>query len=65
MVVSVPAKAQIERLASYYAVTQRDVLETLLAEAERRLLESLPPNEYGRYYDRELSVHGKNKDVTQ
>ncbi len=35
-VVSVQAKRQLERLARHRATTQRDVLESLLASAERR-----------------------------
>lgn len=47
LAVSVPTKAQLERLASCYAVTQREVIESLLEQAERRLLESLPASKAG------------------
>ncbi|MBM3394487.1 MAG: hypothetical protein FJY37_07640 [Betaproteobacteria bacterium] len=52
LALAVPAKARLERLASCYAVTQREVIETLLAQAERRLLESLPATDQDRYLDR-------------
>ena len=64
LAVSIPAKAQLERLAACYAVTKREVIESLLRQAERRLLESLPATEHGRYYDSELSLRG-NDQVTR
>lgn len=36
MVVSVQAKAQLGRLASHHGISQRAMLERLLAEAERQ-----------------------------
>ncbi len=36
MVVTVQAKAQLERLARHYNVTQRELLIRVLAEAERK-----------------------------
>ncbi|WP_153111155.1 hypothetical protein [Propionivibrio limicola] len=64
LAVSVPAKAQLERLASCYAVTQREVLETLLAQAERRLLESLPASEHSQYYDQSEPLRSNEQSVT-
>jgi hypothetical protein len=61
LAVSVPAKAQLERLATCYAVTQREVIESLLEQGERRLLDSLPANEHGRYFDRELMLRSNEK----
>ena len=58
LAVSVPAKAQLERLACCYAVTQREVVESLLAQAERRLLESLPANEQRQYFDHSALLRG-------
>lgn len=58
LALSVPAKAQLERLASCYRVTQREVLERLLQAAERELVQSLPAGEQCRYYDRELVLPG-------
>lgn len=41
MVVTVQAKAQLERLARHYGVTQRDALARVLAEAERKVVDGL------------------------
>ena len=62
---SAPSKAQLERLAVCYAVTKRQVIETLLIQAERRLLESLPTAECDQYYDRKLSLPSNGDGVTQ
>lgn len=48
---SVPAKAQLERLAARYGVTQRTVLERLIAQAERDVLNNLSATEQSRYLD--------------
>lgn len=50
MVVSVQAKAQMERLAARYGVTQREVVERLLREAESTLLDAMSPIEQRRYW---------------
>jgi macrodomain Ter protein organizer (MatP/YcbG family) len=41
VVVSVQAKRQLERLARHRGVTQRETLETMLAQAERRATANL------------------------
>lgn len=61
LAVSVPAKAQLERLASCYAVTKREVIESLLAQAERRLLDSLPASEQRHYYEQVAPLRGNGK----
>jgi len=65
LAISIPAKSQLERLATCYAVTQREVIESLLAQAERRLLVSLTANEQSQYYDQTESLRGNGHDVTQ
>ncbi len=65
LAVSVPTKAQLERLAFCYAVTQREVIESLLAQAERRLLETLPASEQSQYYDQSEALRSNRPDVTQ
>ena len=65
LAVSVPAKAQLGRLASCYAVTQREVIESLLAQAERRLLNDLAPDEHSQYFDRTTPLRGNGQRVTQ
>lgn len=53
LTLSVSAKAQLERLAACYAVTQRTTLENLLAQAERTLLDSLSAEDQRHYLDRQ------------
>ena len=52
LLVSIPAKRQLERLAHCYGVTQGAMLERLLAEAERAMLDSLSPDEQRDYLDK-------------
>lgn len=55
-VVSINAKCALERLASYYGITHRAVLERALAQADREALAQvakLPRGELD-YYDRRL-----------
>ena len=54
--VSLQAKRQLERLASYYGVTKREVLERALAEAERAAVDALTADQQGAYYDQRLTV---------
>ncbi len=44
-ILSVQAKAQLERLARHYGCTQRAVLERLLSEAEAAAVVALPDPE--------------------
>ena len=50
MVVTVQAKAQLERLARHYGVTQRDLLARVLADAERIVVDGLGRGEEKSYY---------------
>ncbi len=50
MVVSVQAKAQLERLARHYGVTQREVIERVLADAERKVVDGLNGGDERAYY---------------
>ena len=49
-VVSVSAKRSLERLANRYGVTQREMIERAIADAEALLLASLKPAEQKAYY---------------
>jgi hypothetical protein len=49
--VSVQAKAQLERLALHYGYTVTKVIEKLAADAERAILNRLPPQKYSVYLD--------------
>lgn len=50
MVVTVQAKAQLERLARHYGVTQRELLARVLAETEQKVIEGLSRAEEKAYY---------------
>jgi hypothetical protein len=52
LLVSIPAKAQLERLAACYGVTQTSLLQRLLADAEDRAVEALPREALGDYYEK-------------
>jgi hypothetical protein len=54
LLVSVHAKQQLERLTACYGVTQRTMLERLLADAERACLDALPADQQSAYYDKRL-----------
>lgn len=56
VMVSRDAKWQLERLATYYGVTQRQALERALAEAEWRIIETLSSDAQNAYYDRRLTA---------
>ena len=51
LVVPAGTKRKLERLATCYDVTQTGMLERLLADAERALLDSLPMDQHDHYYD--------------
>lgn len=50
MVVTVQAKAQLERLARHYGVTQRELIVRILADAERIVVDGLGRGEEKSYY---------------
>lgn len=50
MVVTVQAKAQLERLARHYGVTQRELLARVLANAERKVVDGLTRADERSYY---------------
>ncbi len=49
--VSVQAKAQLGRLARHYGYTVTKMIEKLAADAERALLNRLPPHQHTAYLD--------------
>lgn len=53
MVVTVQAKAQLERLARHYSVTQREALARVLATAERMVVDGLGRGEEKLYFKAE------------
>jgi len=58
---SVHAKAQLDRLASYHGYTVTRIIEDLAADAERAVLERLPRKEESAYLDGRLQRHGDGK----
>lgn len=56
MIVSVQAKRSLERLAACYGVTQRELMERVIADAENALLAGLSGKKQTAYYDKQLSV---------
>jgi hypothetical protein len=52
LLISVLAKAQLERLAACYNVTQRSLLEHVLDEAENIAVTTLPGRALNDYYDK-------------
>ncbi len=65
LAVSVTAKAQLLRLTSCYGVTQREVVESLLAQAERALSEAMTEKEWKQYAERSLSLPRNGIGVTE
>lgn len=56
MIVGVSTKRRLERMAAYYAVTQRELLERTLLAAERTLTDPMPTDQYIAYCERPLTV---------
>jgi hypothetical protein len=59
VIVELQAKRRLERLASWQGVTHRIVLERLLAQAERTIVDALPTEEQSRYYDKQRRNRGQ------
>jgi hypothetical protein len=59
--VSLPAKNALKRLASYYGVTQRALLESAIANAERALFDTLPGEHQNDYYDMNITLRSNRK----
>ena len=51
LLVDTHTKRALERLAVRYRVTQRAMMQTLIADAERALLDALHPDEQAHYYN--------------
>ena len=60
--VSLTAKSSLRRLASYYGVTQRAMLERAIEETENKLLSQLPNARQNDYYDMKMSLRSNNKE---
>lgn len=54
VVIDQQAKDAIERLASYYAVSQREIIERFMCHAETCVVDALEPNSVDKYYQKNL-----------
>ena len=59
--VSLHAKNTLKRLASYYGVTQRVMLESAIANAEHALFDTLPGEHQNDYYDMNITLRSNTK----
>ncbi len=62
--VSLHAKNALKRLASYYGVTQRAILESAIANAERTLFDTLPGEHQNDYYDMNITLRSNRKKTS-
>jgi hypothetical protein len=62
--VSLPAKNALKRLASYYGVTQRVILESAIANAEHALFDTLSGEHQNDYYDMNITLRSNRKQGT-
>jgi hypothetical protein len=60
--VSVHAKAQLTRLAHYHGYSITALIETLAAQAERALVDTLPHPDIGPYLDGSLQCNRTGRD---
>lgn len=59
--VSLSAKSSLKRLASYYGVTQRAMLESVIAEADNKLINTLTSQQQNDYYDMNITLRSNAK----
>ena len=59
--VSLHAKNTLKRLASYYGVTQRALLESAIANTERALFDTLSGEQQNDYYDMNITLRSNRK----
>ena len=59
--VSLCAKSRLKRLASYYGVTQRAMLESVIAEADNKLIDTLTSEQQNEYYDMNITLRSNAK----
>jgi hypothetical protein len=52
MVIDMHAKLKLERLAVYYAVTQKEVLERILSQAEAAVTDDMHGDQANLYFDK-------------
>jgi len=62
--VSLSAKNTLKRLASYYGVTQRALLESAIVNTERTLFDTLPGEHQNDYYDMKITLRSNRKQET-
>lgn len=60
--VSLSAKSALKRLASYYGVTQRTILERAIEDADNKLITTLPNEQQNDYYDMKITLRSNNNE---
>ena len=60
--VSFSAKDSLKRLASYYGVTQRTILERSIKETQNKLLNTMPHEQQNDYYDMKITLRSNNNE---
>ena len=62
--VSLSTKKTLKRLASYYGVTQKAMLESAIVNAERALLDTLSDEHENDYYNMKIKLRSNSKRGT-
>ena len=58
--ISHSAKSSLKRLASYYGVTQRAMLERVIEEADHWLINTPPNEQHNDYYDMKIALRSNS-----
>ena len=58
--ISLSAKNSLKRLASYYGVTQRTILEKVIVDADNKLINTLPNEQHNDYYDMKIALRSNS-----
>jgi hypothetical protein len=56
VILSLPAKRALERLASFHGTSQRATLERLILDAQARTTRALTPEQHDQYLDKTLKA---------
>jgi hypothetical protein len=56
IILSLPAKRALERLASFHGTSQRETLERLTLDAKAHVTSGLTPEQQDRYHDKALKA---------
>lgn len=56
VILGLDAKRALDRMAKHYSVTNKNVLERLLLEAQSQLIEQMDGQQQSNYYDGKIST---------